>query len=140
MKSLFVSTLVAGAMFASTGVLRAEHKADCKGVHGKITALTEEGVTVNDKFYKIGKTTRITKDEKVVKFGKLSAGDIVCLDTRGKDDVATSGEVAAVSVLSSKDATSYREKEVVREKERISEPSSPSREVIIEKEKIREEK
>jgi hypothetical protein len=102
--------------------------------------MTDEGVTVNDKFYKVGKSTRITKDEKTIKISKLSAGDVVCLDMRGKDDVATGGEVAAVSVLNAKDSSSYREKEVVREKEKLSEPASPSREIIIEKEKVREQK
>lgn len=126
-------------MLVSTSLLRAEHSKDCKNIHGKVTAVTQDGITVNDKLYKVGKTTRITKDEKVVKLDKISPGDVVCLDTRGKDDIETHGEVASVAVLSLNDAKSVKEREYVREKEKISEPadSSPgkSHEVIREKEK-----
>jgi len=144
MKAFIVSTLVAGAILASTGVLRAEHSKDCKNIHGKVTAVTEQGITVNDKFYKVGKSTRVMKDDKAVKLDKISVGDMVCLDARGKDDIAENGEIASVVVLTLNDSKSVREKEYVREKEKISEPSdsSPerSREVIREKEKIREQK
>jgi len=137
---------VAGGILVSTSLLHAEHPKDCKNIHGKVTAVTEEGVTINDKLYKVGKTTRITKDEKVVKVDKLSPGDFVCLDARGKDEIVGNGEVASVSVLSVGDSSAIREREYVREKEKISEPadSAPtkSHEVIREKEKekIREEK
>jgi hypothetical protein len=126
MKQLIIYSLVIGGLLASRGLANAEHSKDCKKIHGKVTVVTDEGITVNDKMYKVGKTTRIVKGEEVVKLEKITPGDIVCLDTRGKDDVAVGSEVAGVTVLSAKDATV--EKEVLREK------------IVREKEQIREEK
>jgi hypothetical protein len=128
MKTFIIYSLVIGGLLASRGFANAEHDKDCKSIHGKVTVVTEDGITVNDKLYKVGKGTRILKDEKVVKLDKISAGDVVCLDPRGKDDVAAAGEVASVTVLNAKDPAASKEKEVVREK------------IVREKEEIREEK
>ena len=128
MKKLIMYSLVIGGLLASRGLANAEHDKNCKNIHGKVTVVTEDGITVNDKMYKVGKETRIVKDEKVVKLDKLSPGDVVCLDARGKDDVAAGSEIVAVTVLDAKDPAAIKEKEVVREK------------VVREKEEIREEK
>ena len=53
---------------------------------------------------------------------------MVCLEARGKDDLAAGSEVAAVTVMDIKDSSPAKEKEVVREK------------IVREKEEIREEK
>jgi hypothetical protein len=98
----------------------AEHDKSCKNVHGKVTVVTEDGVTVGDKMYKVGKSTRITKGDKVVKLGNILAGDLVCLDARGKDDIG-GGEVASVAVLRVSDSSPVREKEYIREKETVRE-------------------
>jgi hypothetical protein len=118
MKRIFLYSVAAAAMVAAAGITAAEHNKDCKGVHGKATAVTEQGVVVNDKLFKVGETTRVTKGDQVVKLQKVTPGDIVCLDTRGRDDLQASGEVASLTVLSP-DANVTREKEVVREKEKI---------------------
>jgi hypothetical protein len=58
-----------------------------------------------------------------VKLEKISAGHVVCLDTRGEGDIG-GAQVAALTVLDAKDAkdsVTVREKEVVREKEKIRE-------------------
>jgi hypothetical protein len=128
MKQIIIYSLVIGAFLASRGLANADHDKSCKNVHGKVTVVTEDGITVNDKMYKTGKSTRIIKGDKVVKLEKITAGDVVCLDTRGKDDVAVGSEVAAVTVLDTKDPAVINEKEVVREK------------VVREKEEIRQEK
>jgi hypothetical protein len=127
MKQFIIYSLAIGGMLASQGLANAEHDKACKGVHGKVTVVTEEGVTVNDKMYKVGKSTRIVKGEQVVKLEKVAAGDLVCLDTRGSDDVAVGGEVAGLTVMDAKDPAAV-EKEVVREK------------IVREKEEVREEK
>jgi hypothetical protein len=117
MKKLVIYSLVVGGVFAS-GLVYAEHDKSCKNIHGKVTVVTEDAVTVGDKLYKVGKSTRITKNDKVVKLENLSAGDLVCLDPRGKDDIG-GGEVASVAVLSLNDSRPVREKEYVREKETV---------------------
>jgi hypothetical protein len=121
MKNTIIYSVVAAGLVAFGGLARAEHNKDCKGIHGKATVVTENGVTVNDKLYKVGETTRITKGGKVVKLEQISAGDVVCLDTRGDGDIG-GAEVAALTVLDAKDAKDavvVKEKEVVREKEEI---------------------
>jgi hypothetical protein len=128
MKQFIIYSMVIGGLLASRELAHAEHDKACKNVHGKVTVVTENGVTVNDKLYKVGKSTRLTKGAEIVKLEKISAGDVVCLDTRGTDDVAAGGEVAAVTVMTAKDSLPATEKEVVREK------------VVREKELIREEK
>jgi hypothetical protein len=128
MKQFIIYSMVIGGLLASRELAHAEHDKACKNVHGKVTVVTENGVTVNDKLYKVGKSTRLTKGAEIVKLEKISAGDGVCLDTRGTDDVAAGGEVAAVTVMTAKDSLPATEKEVVREK------------VVREKELIREEK
>jgi hypothetical protein len=105
----------AGAL-ALTGFAFADHDKSCKNLHGKVTVVTDEGISVNDKLYKVGDTTRIMKGEKRVKLSELHAGDLVCLDTRGKDDIG-GGEVAAVTVLAPPAPT--KEKVYVREKETV---------------------
>jgi hypothetical protein len=118
MKTLILS-LVVGGLLATRGVgWAAEHDKSCKNVHGKVTVVTEDGVTVNDKLYKVGKSTRITKGDKVVKLENLSAGDLVCVDVRGKDDIG-GGEVAAITVLNVAEAPPTREREYVREKQTV---------------------
>ena len=126
MKTTIIYPLVVSGLLAFAGLARADHDKNCKGVHGKVTVVTENGVTVNDKLYKVGDSTRITRDDKVVKLEKILPGDVVCLDTRGEGDIG-GAEVAAITVLDAKDSVTVREKEYVREKEK-------------EKEKIREEK
>lgn len=128
MKQFIIYSLVIGGLLASRGLANADHDKTCKNVHGKVTVVTEDGITVNDKMYKMGKSTRIVKGDNVVKLEKITVGDLVCLDTRGKDDLAAGSEVAAVTVLDVKDPAAIKEKEVVREK------------VVREKEEIREEK
>jgi hypothetical protein len=118
MKKLIIYSLVVGGILASKDLVRAEHDKSCKNVHGKVTVVTEDGITVGDKLYKVGKSTRITKGEQVVKLDKIAAGDLVCLDTRGKDDIG-GGEVASVAVLNLNDPRPVREKEYVREKETV---------------------
>ena len=125
MKKMILYSLAVAGLLSFGGLARADHDKSCKGVHGKVTAMTENGITVNDKLYKVSDATRITKDGKAAKLDKISAGDVVCVDTRGEADIGDAG-VAAVTVLDAKEAgTVVREKEYVREKE---------------KEKIREEK
>src|SRR5687767_2734431 len=102
MKQFIIYSLAIAGLAASRGVANAEHDKTCKGVHGKVTVVTEDGVTVNDKMYKVGKSTRVVKGEQTVKLEKIAAGDLVCLDTRGSDDVAVGGEVAALTVMDAK--------------------------------------
>jgi hypothetical protein len=128
MKQFIIYSLVIGGLLASRGLANAEHDKTCKNVHGKVTVVTDNGLTVNDKMYQVGKSTRIMKGDQVVKLDKISVGDVVCLDPRGKDDVAAAGEVAAVTVMSANDSLPATEKEVVREK------------IVREKEEIREQK
>lgn len=128
MKKFIIYSSVIGGLIASQGLAKAEHDKACKNVHGKVTVVTDDGITVNDKMFKVGKSTRIMKGDKLMKLEKVAVGDVVCLDTRGKDDLAASGEVAAVTVMDTKDSSPTTEKEVVREK------------IVREKEEIREEK
>src|SRR5262245_58238527 len=117
MKLNLYALVVVGAL-AFTGLAYADHDKNCKNVHGKVTVVTDDGISVNDKMYAVGDTTRIVKGDKLVKLPQLSAGDIVCVDVRGKDDIG-SGQVAAITVLSPADAEAVRE--YVREKETVRE-------------------
>jgi hypothetical protein len=128
MKKFIIYSVVVGGIILSRGLVYAEHDKNCKNVHGKVTVVTDDGITVNDKMYRVGESTRIIKADKVVKLEKVTVGDLVCLDARGKDDLAAGSEVAAVTVLEVKDSLPTREKEVVREK------------IVREKEEIRKEK
>ena len=114
----FILSLVVGGIFASGSLAYADHDKACKNVHGKVTVVTEDGVTVNDKLYKVGKSTRIMKGDKVVKLEKVTSGDLVCVDVRGKDDIG-GGEVAAITVLNLADPVPTREREYVREKQTV---------------------
>ena len=115
MKRLIAYSLVVVGIFVSRGFVCAEHDKSCKNVHGKVTVIAEDGITVGDKMYKVGKSTRITKNDKAVKLENISVGDMVCLDPRGKDDIG-GGEVASVAVLSFNDPVpAVREKEYVKE-------------------------
>ena len=118
MKRFIAYSLVVAGILASRGLIYADHDKSCKNVHGKVTVIAEDGITVNDKMYKVGKSTRITKGDKVVKLENISAGDLVCLDARGKDDIG-GGEVASVAVLTVSDSTPFRDKEYIREKETV---------------------
>jgi hypothetical protein len=111
-------SLVVVGILVSRGLVYAEHDQSCKHLHGKVTVITEDGITVGDKLYKVGKSTRITKGDKVVKLENISAGDLVCLDARGKDDIG-GGEVASVAVLTVTGSSPVREREYVREKETV---------------------
>ncbi len=141
MKTTIIYSLIVGGLLATGTLVRAEHDKNCKNVHGKVTVVTENGITVNDKLYKVGDSTRITKDGKKMKLQQLSPGDIVCVDTRGEADIG-GGEVAAVTILNAKNPATTREREYVREKETGPTEAAPyeSHEVIREKEKVREEK
>jgi hypothetical protein len=112
MKRLIILSLVVGGLCASRALVFADHDKACKNIHGKVTVVTDEGITVADKMYKVGKSTRITKNEKAVKLENITAGDLVCLDMRGKDDIG-SGEVAAVAILTIGEPK--KDKEYVRE-------------------------
>jgi hypothetical protein len=114
----YILVLVAGGTLAAGGLAFADHDKACKNEHGKVTVVTQDGITVNDKLYKVGKTTRITKGDKVVKLEKVAAGDLVCLDPRGRDDIG-GGEVAAITVLNLTDPVPTRERVYVREKETV---------------------
>jgi hypothetical protein len=128
MKQFIIYSFVIGGLLASRGLANAEHDKACKNVHGKVTVVTEDSVTVNDKMYKVGKSTRIVKGDQVLKLEKISAGDVVCLDTRGSDNLALGSEVAGLTVMTTDAPAPAVEKEVVREK------------IVREKEEIREEK
>ena len=107
--------MIVVGIFVSRCLVYADHDKSCKNVHGKVTVIAEDGITVGDKMYKVGKSTRITKNDKAVKLENISVGDMVCLDPRGKDDIG-GGEVASVAVLSFNDPVpAVREKEYVKE-------------------------
>jgi len=110
--------LVIFGTLAFRGGVYADHDKSCKNVHGKITVVTESGISVGDKLYRVGDTTRIIKGDKKVKLSELSAGDVVCVDVRGKNEIG-GGEVAAVTVLSPSDPLPATEKQYVREKETV---------------------
>jgi hypothetical protein len=114
----YILALVIGGTLASGGLAFADHDKACKNEHGKVTVVTQDGITVNDKLYKVGTSSRITKGDKVVKLDKIAAGDVVCLDTRGRDDIG-GGEVAAITVLNATDPVPTRERVYVREKETV---------------------
>jgi hypothetical protein len=118
MKTCIIYSLVLSGLLASGGWARAEHDKSCKNVHGKVTVVAEDSITVNDQLYKVGKSTHITRNDQVVKLDKISPGDLVCLDPRGKDDIG-GGEVASVAVLAASDSLPVREREYVREKETV---------------------
>ena len=123
--SVVVLSPTEAAPFQSREIIRekireekyAEHDKSCKNVHGKVTVVTQDGIMVGDKMYNVGRSTRVTKSGKVVKLENISAGDLVCLDARGKDDIG--GEVASVAVLMVTDSSPAREKEYIREKETV---------------------
>ena len=119
MKRFIAYSLVVVGIFVARDFAYADHDKSCKNVHGKVTVIAEDGITVGDKMYKVGKSTRITKGDKAVKLENISVGDMVCLDPRGKDDIG-GGEVASVAVLSVNDPVpTVRETEYVRETERV---------------------
>ena len=122
MKKWIIYSLVVGGIFASRGLVYADHDKSCKNVHGKVTVVSEDGITVADKLYKVGKSTRITKADKPVKLENIATGDFVCVDARGKDDIG-GGEVASVTVLSVTDGAAATEREYVREKETVRQTS-----------------
>jgi hypothetical protein len=104
---LYTITIISGLTIG--GIAHAEHGKNCKNVHGKVTVVTDESVTVNDKLYKVGESTRVMRDGEKVKVNKIKAGDIVCLDARGKDDIDS--QIAGITVLTAEEGT-----EVVKEK------------------------
>src|SRR5262245_58340172 len=61
MKNAILYSLAMVGTLALSGVARADHDKSCKNVHGKVTVVTEEGISVNDKLYKVDDTTRIRK-------------------------------------------------------------------------------
>src|SRR5262245_57252990 len=98
MKRFICYSLILVGILASRNFAYADHDKSCKNLHGKVTGVTENGIIVGDNMYKVGNSTRVTKDDKVVKLESISTGDLVCVDTRGKDDIG-GAEVAAVAVL-----------------------------------------
>jgi len=121
MKTL-LCTLTTICVLAIGGIAHAEHNKNCKNVHGKVTVVTDDSVTVSDKLYKVGDTTRIMKGGEKVKLSQLKAGDITCLDARGKSDV--DAEIAAITVLDADEgATVVKEKETTKEKTKEKETS-----------------
>jgi hypothetical protein len=114
MKRFIICSLVAVGVIVSRSAVYADHDKSCKNVHGKVTVIAEDGITVGDKMYKVGKSTRVTKGNEVIPFEKISAGDLVCLDARGKDDIG-GGEVASVAVLTVDGSPRVVEKETVRQ-------------------------
>src|ERR1044071_7628717 len=109
MKRFIAYSLVALGILFSRNFAYADHDKNCKNVHGKVTAITEDGIVVADKMYKVGKNTRLIRDDKVIKLENLSTGDLVCVDARGKDDIG-GAQVAAVTVLVPAERVSVREK------------------------------
>ena len=95
MRRFFAYSIIVG-VFVSWGLAYAAHDKSCKNVHGTVTVIAENGITVGDKMYKVGKSTRITKGDKAVKLENISAGDLVCLDARGEDDIG-GGEAARLA-------------------------------------------
>src|ERR1041385_3311170 len=122
MKRFIAYLLIVAGIFVSRDLAHADHDKSCKNVHGKVTVVTEYGITVGDKMYKVGKSTRITKADRVVKLENISPGDLVCLDPRGKDDIG-GGEVASVAVLTGSDSLPVGEKEYIRETETVRQAS-----------------
>lgn len=120
MKNLIWTLPMLGALVLS-GAAYADHDKDCKNIHGRVTVVSDDSIAVNDKSYKVGSNTRLTKGEKPVILSSIKVGDVVCLDPRGQHDLApgTPGEIAAVTVLSVSDTP--RERQFVREKETIKE-------------------
>ncbi len=115
MKTTIYTLILAGLMSAT--VARADHDADCKKPHGKVSVVTAEMISVDDKPYKVGKTTRVLKGGVQAKISDVKVGDTVCLDDRGKGDIG-SGEIAGIAILStSKTPTvAVKEQTIVREK------------------------
>src|SRR5262245_33538918 len=114
MKTLIYTATLIGVL-AFAGAARAGHDRNCKFVHGQVTVITPGAVTVDGHLYKTGDTTHVFKNGEA-KATDIQVGDIVCVDTRGKDDVEA--EVAAITVLSPEEGKYYhKEKETVREKE-----------------------
>jgi hypothetical protein len=119
MKTLIYTMTVAWVL-GLAGVAQAEHKKDCKNVHGRVTVVTDDSIAVNDKVYKVGDSTRIIKGGDKVKVSQIKSGDVVCVDTRGKADI--DGEVAGVKVLDAAEGeAALTEKETVKEKEKVKE-------------------
>ncbi len=119
MKRFIAYSLVVGGILVSRGFVYADHDKSCKNVHGKVTVIAEDGITVGDKMYKVGKSTRVYKGDTAVTLENISVGDLVCLDPRGKDDIG-GGEVASVAVLSINDPVpAVRETEYVRKTETV---------------------
>jgi hypothetical protein len=108
MKTL-LCTVVTVYVLAIGGVAQAEHMKNCKNIHGKVTVVTDDSVTLNDKLYKVGDSTRIIRDGEKVNVSQIKAGDIVCLDARGKHDIDS--QIAAITVLNAEEGA-----EVVKEK------------------------
>ncbi len=118
MKSLINILTVVGTL-ALTGSLRAEKEMDTKFISGKVVVVTDGSVTVDDHLYRVGEHTRVTKNGMPATFKDLKAGDVVTIDTRGKDSIDP--EVAAIKILSPDEApgTVVKEKDTVIQKERI---------------------
>jgi hypothetical protein len=115
MKKLLCLLALIGAI-ALPRVARADHDKTCQNIHGRVAVITDSSITVGDKLFKVGETTRFIKDDKRVKVHDIKVGEIVCLDARGKDEV--DGAIASVTVLTPAEASVIREREVTREKEK----------------------
>jgi uncharacterized protein (DUF2147 family) len=119
MKAL-IYTLALSAALSFVGTSRANDEQDKTWmVNGKVTVISKDSITVGDHLYKIGDSTRVKKDGERVRLKDLKVGDYVLVDTRGKDEV--DGEISRIIVLTPSEAKQYREKTVIREKEKTHE-------------------
>jgi hypothetical protein len=127
-KLLFVLTAVGVLTFS--GIARAEHDKNCKHVHGKVSVISDGVMSLDDKTdksYKVGDTTRVTKDGEKVKATQIKVGDIVCVDKRGNSDA--DGEVAAVAILSTDEGDAViKKKETTKETEKTTEKTKEKEE------------
>lgn len=115
---------LAGICAASSAY--AGHDADCKKPHGKVSVVTSEMISVDDKPYKVGKSTHVYKGDVRAKITDIKVGDTVCLDDRGKDDVG-GGEIAAVAIIApaTTPAVAVKEQTIVREKTSFHDKNCP---------------
>jgi hypothetical protein len=113
MNPLLCTLTTVGALLTA-GVAYADHDETCKNIHGRVTVVTADSVTVDDQYFKVGKTTRVTKGGELLRAKDVKTGDIVCVDIRGKDDL--DGEIAGLVVLNSNDRVPVRQREIIREK------------------------
>jgi len=113
-----------------SNIARAEHDKTCKNVHGKVSVISDGVMSLDDKTdktYKVGDTTRVTKNGEKVKVSQIKVGDIVCIDKRGNSDA--DGQVAAVAILSTDEGDAViKKKETTKETEKTTEKTKEKEE------------